>query len=160
MQIAHQSVVGIDYTLTDEQGTVLDSSQGREPLYFMQGVGQIISGLEEALEGRQAGDKVQVAIPPEKAYGPRNESLISQVPRDRFPDSAAIEPGMQFRASSEEGPVVVTVTDVSLDFVMVDGNHPLAGQTLHFDVDVVSVREATASEIDHGHIHGPGGVEH
>ncbi|MBI1193551.1 MAG: peptidylprolyl isomerase [Bacteroidetes bacterium] len=160
MQISQHTVVAIDYTLTDDQGTVLDTSEGREPLYFLQGVGQIISGLEEALEGKTAGQQFSVAIPPEKGYGLRNDSLIQQVPRDRFPADADIEKGMQFRASSPEGPMMVTVTDVSLDFVMVDGNHPLAGQTLNFAVDIVEVREATASELDHGHVHGPGDDHH
>ncbi len=160
MRIAQNAVVAIDYTLTDDQGAILDTSDGREPLYFLQGVGQIISGLEEALEGRTAGDQFTVAIPPEKGYGVRNDSLISKVPRDRFPQDAEIEEGMQFRASSPDGPVVVTVTGVSLDFVMVDGNHPLAGQNLNFAVDIVSVREATESELEHGHVHGPGGVHH
>ena len=160
MQISQNAVVGIEYTLTDDQGTVLDTSEGREPLYFLQGVGQIISGLEEALDGRAIGEKFSVAIPPEKGYGVRNDVLIQQVPRDRFPADAEIEEGMQFRASSEEGPIVVTVTNVSIDFVMVDGNHPLAGQNLNFAVEVVAVREATEQELDHGHVHGPGGVHH
>jgi len=160
MQISQHTVVAIDYTLTDDQGTVLDTSEGREPLYFLQGVGQIISGLEEALEGKSAGEQFSVSIPPEKGYGLRNDSLIQQVPRDRFPADAEIEKGMQFRASSPDGPMVVTVTDVSLDFVMVDGNHPLAGQTLNFAVDIVEVRPATESELDHGHVHGPGGAHH
>jgi FKBP-type peptidyl-prolyl cis-trans isomerase SlyD len=160
MQISQHTVVAIDYTLTDDEGTVLDTSEGREPLYFLQGVGQIISGLEEALEGKSAGEQFSVSIPPEKGYGLRNDSLIQQVPRDRFPADAEIEKGMQFRASSPDGPMVVTVTDVSLDFVMVDGNHPLAGQTLNFAVDIVAVRPATESELDHGHVHGPGGAHH
>ncbi len=160
MQITQHAVVGIEYTLTDDQGAVLDTSQGREPLYFLQGVGQIISGLEEALEGRTIGEQFSVAIPPEKGYGLRNDSLIQQVPRDRFPSDADLAEGMQFRASSPEGPIVVTVTEVSLDFVMVDGNHPLAGQNLNFAVDVVAVREATESELDHGHVHGPGDAHH
>jgi len=160
MQISQQTVVAIDYTLTDDQGTVLDTSEGREPLYFLQGVGQIVSGLEEALEGKTAGEQFSVAIPPEKGYGLRNDSLIQQVPRDRFPAEADIEKGMQFRASSPEGPMMVTVTDVSLDFVMVDGNHPLAGQILNFAVDIIEVREATATELDHGHVHGPDDEHH
>lgn len=160
MLIREKTVVGIEYTLTDDQGTILDQSEGREPLYFLQGVGQIISGLEEALEGRSTGDKFQVSIPPEKGYGTRNSALIRQVPRDRFPQDSEIEIGMQFRASSEDGPITVTVTDIGLDFVMVDGNHPLAGQQLNFAVEVVAVREATPSELDHGHVHGPGGVHH
>jgi FKBP-type peptidyl-prolyl cis-trans isomerase SlyD len=160
MQIANNAVVGIDYTLTDDQGTVLDTSDGRQPLYFIQGVGQIISGLEEALEGKAAGETFDVRIPPEKAYGERNDNMVQQVPRDRFPADQEVAEGMQFHANTPQGPVTVVVTKVGLEEVTVDANHPLAGQSLNFNVNIVEVREATAEELDHGHVHGPGGVHH
>lgn len=160
MQIAPNAVVGIDYTLTDDQGTVLDSSEGAQPLYFIQGVGQIIPGLEEALEGKASGAAFDVRIPPEKGYGERQDNMVQRVPRDRFPSDQEVAEGMQFHAKTPQGPVAVTVTKVDAEAVTVDANHPLAGQHLNFKVEVKEVREATAEELDHGHVHGPGGVEH
>ena len=160
MQIAKHKVVTIDYTLTDDSGTVIDSSQGREPLAYIQGMNNIIPGLEAALEGKAAGDQLQVSIPPEDGYGERNDSLRQEVPRDRFDGAEGLEVGMQFHAQTEGGPLVVTVTGIDGDTVTVDGNHPLAGMTLNFDVKVVGVREPSAEEMDHGHVHGPGGHDH
>ncbi len=160
MQIAKHKVVTIDYTLTDDSGTIIDSSEGREPLAYIQGMNNIIPGLEAALEGKVAGDQLNVAIPPDQAYGERNDSLRQEVPKDRFDGAEDLEVGMQFHAQTEAGPLVVTVVGIEGDTVTVDGNHPLAGMTLTFDVKVVEVREASSEELDHGHVHGPGGHHH
>ena len=160
MQVAKNTVVSIDYTLTDEAGTVLDSSQGQAPLAYIQGAGNIIPGLEEALEGKQAGEQLKVSVSPEKGYGERNEAMTQKVPRNMFDTQQEIKPGMRFHAESENGTHTVTVTAVDEENVTVDGNHPLAGKTLNFDVNIVEVREATEDELSHGHVHGPGGHEH
>jgi FKBP-type peptidyl-prolyl cis-trans isomerase SlyD len=159
MRIAKHAVVSIDYTLTDQAGAVLDSSKGQAPLAYLHGTGSIISGLEEALEGKGAGDALKVSVPPEKGYGARDEKLLKKVPRTMF-DIEKVEPGMRFHADGEHGHQVVTVTAVDSDHVTVDANHPLAGQTLVFDVKIVDVRAATQEELSHGHVHGAGGHHH
>lgn len=161
MQISKDKVVTIDYTLTDGQGQVLDSSQGREPLPYLHGNNNIIPGLESALEGKSAGDVVQCTIPPEQAYGMKDQRLVQQVPRQAFQGVQSIQPGMRFQAQGPNGEVrIVTVVAVDDKNVTVDANHPLAGQALTFDVKVVDVREATEEELHHGHVHGPGGHQH
>lgn len=160
MQIAKNRVISIDYTLTDAQGTELDSSQGRGPLDYIHGIGNIIPGLEAALEGKSKGDQVNAVIPPEKAYGTRDENLVQQLPRSQFDTDQDIRVGMQFQATGETGPRVVTVVNVDLDNVTIDANHPLAGLTLHFDVTVKDIREATGEELSHGHVHGPDDHHH
>lgn len=160
MQIAQNSVVAFHYTLTNDAGEVLDSSEGREPLTYLHGAGNIIPGLEKELEGRQNGDKLQVAVSPEEGYGETQPALVQEVPRDAFQGVEAVEPGMQFQAQTQGGPLMVTVTQVEGDTVTVDGNHPLAGQKLNFDVEIAEVREASAEEVEHGHVHGEGGHQH
>jgi len=160
MQIAKNKVISIDYTLCDAQGTELDTSLGRGPFAYIHGIGNIIPGLEAALEGKSAGDQVNAVISPENAYGTRDESLVQQLPRSQFDTDQNIEVGMQFQAMSEAGPRVVTVVSVDVDKVTIDANHPLAGVTLHFDVTVKEVREATGEELSHGHVHGPDDHHH
>ncbi len=161
MLITSDKVVLIHYTLTNETGTVLDSSSGGEPLAYLQGKGNIIPGLEKALEGRQAGDKLNVRVEPVEGYGVRDAELVQQVPRRAFGSVKDVKPGMQFHAQGAHGQMrVVTVTRVQGDMVTVDGNHPLAGEVLVFDVEVAEVREATGEELEHGHVHGPGGHHH
>lgn len=159
MQIAKNAVVAIDYTLTDGEGQVLDTSQGRGPLAYLHGAGNIIPGLENALEGKAEGDKVNVSVPPEEGYGQRDESLIQAVPKKMFAETAEPEPGMQFQAQGPDGARVLTILKVEDDQVTVDANHPLAGQELNFDVAVVNVREASEEELEHGHVHEPGAGE-
>lgn len=142
MQIAENAEVSIHYTLTNDAGETIDSSEGKEPLTYVHGSGQIIPGLESALEGKTEGDKLQATIEPADAYGERQEELIQPVPREAFEGVDEIEPGMQFQAQSEQGVQLVTVTSVDETIVTVDANHPLAGETLHFDVEVVGVKEA------------------
>jgi FKBP-type peptidyl-prolyl cis-trans isomerase SlyD len=160
VQIARNRVVSIHYTLRDEQGAVIDSSGGRGPLAYLHGKGNLIPGLEQALDGKSAGDRLDVTVLPEQGYGRRDESLVQIVPRHRFTESAGLAPGMQVRASGPQGPRLVTIVKVERDFVTVDGNHPLAGRTLHFSVEVAEVRKATQEEVSHGHVHGPGGHHH
>src|ERR1700710_3103857 len=143
MQIAKNTAVQINYTLKNDAGEVLDSSEGAEPLAYLQGNGNLIPGLEKALEGKRAGDAVNVTIPPEEGYGVSDATLIQEVPRSAFEGIADIEVGMQFHAESNHGPRTVTVTNVAPDTVTVDGNHPLADQTLHFTVQIIEVRAAS-----------------
>ena len=160
MQIAKNKVISIDYTLTDAQGTELDSSHGRGPFAYIHGIGNIIPGLEAALEGKATGDQVNAVIPPDKAYGERDENLVQEIPRSQFDTDQDIVVGMQFQAMSESGPRVVTVVSVEGENVTIDANHPLAGVTLHFDVTVKEIREATGEELSHGHVHGPDDHHH
>lgn len=160
MQITKDKVAIIDYTLKNEAGEVLDSSQGGEPLAYLHGANNIIPGLESALEGQAAGDEIQVSVPPEEAYGVRNEALRQEVDKSQFSGVEDLQVGMQFRVPSQQGDMVIRVADIADDTVTVDGNHQLAGMTLHFDVTVKDVREATDEEKAHGHVHGPGGHHH
>ena len=159
MQIGKEKVVAIHYTLRDNAGTVLDSSAGKEPLYYIQGIGNLIPGMEQGLEGRIKGDKLDIKVSPENGYGVRDEAHVQQVPVDAF-GGQEVKVGMQFQAGGEQGRFVVTVTDVQNDMVTVDANHPLAGVELNFEVEVLEVREATSDELAHGHVHGPGGHHH
>lgn len=161
MQIASGTVVSFDYTLTDPDGKKLDTSDGRGPLLYVHGTGGIIPGLEAELEGKKAGDAFKVTIAPEKAYGPHNPGMVQVVPRTQFPPNSMIMVGMQINAKGPKGrQIPVRVTKVTADEVTVDANHPLAGVALTFDVKVVDVRVASIEEIQHGHAHGPGGVQH
>lgn len=156
MEIENQRVVLIHYTLKNDQGEVLDSSAGGEPLAYLHGMGNIVPGLEKALTGKKAGDKLHAKVPPEEGYGRRDEKLIQQVPRRAFQGVRELKPGMRF--NSQTGPV--TITRVMGDMVTIDGNHALADETLNFEIEVTQVREATGEELAHGHVHGPGGHHH
>ncbi|QOC23530.1 peptidylprolyl isomerase [Wenzhouxiangella sp. AB-CW3] len=150
MQISQNSVVSIDYTLTGDDGQVIDTSEGREPLVYLHGHQNIIPGLEKAIEGASEGDELDVAVQPEEGYGPYRDELVQDVPRDAFAGVDKVEPGMSFRAESNAGPMTVVVREVGDDTVTVDGNHMLAGQVLNFKVAIKGVREATESEIEQG----------
>ena len=156
MQVADNMAVSIHYTLTNDDGEVLDSSIGDEALVFLQGSGNIISGLEDALVGKVAGDKFNVRIAPEEAYGELMEDMIQVISRDMFEGIDDIEVGMQFHADVSSGSGIVTVVSIDDDKITIDGNHPLAGLALTFDVEVIDVRPATKEETAHGHIHGAG----
>ena len=161
MQIAENKVVFIHYTLTNQAGEVLDSSHGRgEPLGYLHGHGNIIPGLENALIGKAAGDKLDVTVEPAEGYGDRHDQLVQQVPREAFQGVDELQPGMQFQADTGMGPRLFTITKVDGEEVTVDGNHPLAGETLSFAVEITDVRDASDEELEHGHVHGEGGHEH
>lgn len=160
MRIAAHKVVTIHYTLTNDDGDLLDSSEGQEPLTYLHGMGNIIAGLETALSGRGVGDKFSVSVAPADGYGERDNDMVQSVPKASFQGVDEILPGMQFQAQSPEGVQLVTVIDVDGDEVILDGNHPMAGLTLNFAVEVTGIRDATPEELDHGHVHGPGGHHH
>ncbi len=161
MQIAENSVVSIHYTLTNDAGETLDTSDGREPLVYLHGAQNIIPGLESELTGKTVGDAFDVTIQPEDAYGIVNPELIQTVPHSAFEGVEKVEPGMQFQARGDDGNTqLITVTEVAESGVTVDGNHPLAGQVLNFSVQVEEIREASQEELEHGHVHGPGGHHH
>ncbi|MDQ3002481.1 MAG: peptidylprolyl isomerase [Fibrobacterota bacterium] len=160
MQISKNKVVSIDYTLTDGKGEVLDSSSKGQPLQYIQGQGHLIPGLETALEGKTTGEAVKAAIAAKDAYGARDESLMQILPKENFEDIPDLKIGMELEAEGDDGVRVITVVSLEDDKVVVDGNHPLAGMDLNFDVTIMGVREATADELGHGHVHGPGGHHH
>lgn len=160
MQATKDKVVSIDYTLTDNDGNTIDTSTGRGPLAYLHGAGNIIPGLETAIEGKSPGDSFTVTVAAADAYGERDPELVQPVPRDRFPGDADIEVGAQFQAHTPEGTRTITVVDVRDDEVVIDANHPLAGKPLTFNIQVVNVRDADPAELQHGHPHGPGGHHH
>ncbi len=158
--VAAHKAVEIHYTLTNDAGDTVDSSQGHAPLPYIHGMENLVPGLEKALEGKKVGDKIQVSIAPAEGYGERNPELTQAVPKSMFQFDGDIEVGMRFQAEAAHGIELVTVVAVDDDSVTIDANHPLAGETLNFDVEVMSIRDATAEEIEHGHVHGEGGCGH
>ena len=156
MIVEQGKVVSIDYTLKNATGEILDSSEGSQPLAYLHGAGNIIPGLESALDGKSAGDQLTAVIEPDLAYGQRDESQIGKVARSNLEGIGEISVGMQLQAETPEGPRIVVVTDMDEEFVVIDANHPLAGETLHFEVTVKDVRDATTEEVEHGHAHTPG----
>ncbi len=160
MNISKNSVVEIEYTLKDGQGTVIDSSNGQEPLAYLHGHDNIVPGLERELEGRKTGDQLNVVVSPGDAYGDRDEAMVTEVPRDELAQIPNLQVGVQLQAQTPQGVQIFTVSEIDDKVVTLDANHPLAGLTLHFDVKVVNVREATQEEIAHGHVHGPHGHDH
>lgn len=162
MLIEDHRVVNIHYTLKDAQGEVLDTSEGRDPLAYIQGIGNLIPGLEAELKGKVKGDKVKAVIAPEAAYGTYDDNLVHLVPLSGFQSAGGeeLQVGMQVQVDTGQGHAIALVTSIEGDDVTLDLNHPLAGTELHFDVEVMGVREATAEELDHGHAHGVGGHHH
>lgn len=154
-------VVAIHYTLTNDAGEELDSSAGGEPLYYLHGHQNIVPGLESQLSGKKPGDTLTVAVPPEEGYGLPSEAPAQPIERTAFPPGTAIEAGMAFFAQGPGGqPLQVFVTDVTETEVFITTDHPLAGVTLNFDVEIVEIRDASEEELAHGHVHGPGGHHH
>lgn len=151
MEIADRRVAAFHYTLTNDAGEVLDKSPADNPLRYLHGAGNIVPGLENALAGKRAGDALTADVAPEEGYGVRHEGLVQVVPRAAFEGVESVEKGMQFQANTPQGPLLVTVTSIDGDQVTVDGNHPLAGRTLHFAVEIAEVRDASAEELEQGH---------
>jgi FKBP-type peptidyl-prolyl cis-trans isomerase SlyD len=161
VKIRDGQVVSIHYTLKLANGEVVDSSDGGDPLEYLQGAGNIVLGLERELEGHEVGDRLTAVVQPGDGYGTRDEDALQSVPRSAFPDDIEIEPGMQFFAHLPEGgEQAIWVVAADDQTVTVDPNHPLAGEVLHFAVEVTSIRAATAEEMEHGHPHGPDGHGH
>lgn len=160
MQIAERTVASFHYTLTDEAGRVIDSSSGHGPLTYLHGAGNIVPGLEKAMLGRSVGDAFDVVVAPEEGYGEPNEMLVQVVPRAAFQGVDELAVGMEFQAHTPQGPMSVAIAKIEGDEITVDGNHPLAGRTLHFAIEVTDVREASLEEVMHGHVHGEGGHHH
>ena len=153
-------VIGFHYTLTDKSGTTLDSSIGDEPLYFLEGAQQIIPGLESVLGLMNVGDKRKIEVKSQDAYGEINPELIVKVKRTQFPPDANLQVGDQFQVNNDNHSPVFTIITVETEEVTVDGNHPMAGKDLFFDVEIIGMREATQEEIGHGHAHGAHGHSH
>lgn len=160
MQIIANKVVVLDYTLTDDEGEIIDASKDGQFVY-LHGANNIIPGLECALVDKTAGSKLSVKVAPEQGYGERNDSMVQVVPKDMFDADEDIQVGQQFHAESPDKQMItITVTAVEGDQITIDGNHPLAGVSLNFEVEVIEVRDATEEELSHGHVHGPGGHQH
>jgi FKBP-type peptidyl-prolyl cis-trans isomerase SlyD len=159
VQIQQRSVVTIEYTLKNDAGEILDKSEGRAPLTYLHGVGNLVQGLEKALEGKGVGDSLEVSLTPADGYGERDEKLVRKIPLRKIRDPRP-QPGKRYPAQVDDGLRMVLVTAVSGDYASVDANHALAGMTLHFFVKVLEIREATAEELSHGHVHGKGGHHH
>ena len=160
MQIAERTVASFHYTLTNDAGDVLDSSQGREPLTYLHGAANIVPGLEAQMAGHVAGDRFDADVAAADGYGEYVPELVQVVPRAAFAGVDQLEVGMQVQAQTGQGAIPVVVTEIDGDEVTVDGNHPLAGETLHFAIEIVEVREASVEEVLHGHVHGAGGHHH
>lgn len=160
MKIKKNAVVAMHYRLTNNAGDLIDESNDT-PLTFIYGIGQIIPGLEAALEGKVANDKLKVKVDAKDAYGERNDAMVQAIPKSQLVGVPNLQVGMQLEAQADENQrIIVTVTEIQDDHIVIDGNHPLAGVELNFDVEIINVREATAEELDHGHVHGPGGHQH
>jgi FKBP-type peptidyl-prolyl cis-trans isomerase SlyD len=160
MSIETNHVVSIHYTLKDDAGEVIDSSLGGQPLAYLHGHGNLVPGLERELTGKSAGDKLLVKIPPADGYGEYDPQLVQRVPRRALKGVANVRVGLRLQAQTGHGPKPVTVTHIAGDMVTLDGNHPLAGKHLNFDVEIAAVRPATEEELSHGHVHGPDGHHH
>ncbi|RAP38821.1 peptidylprolyl isomerase [Candidatus Marinamargulisbacteria bacterium SCGC AAA071-K20] len=160
MIIEKNKAVTVHYTLKNKAGEVVDSSEGQEPLAYIQGIGNIVVGLEKQLEGKKVGDKLDAEVSPEEGYGETNDELIRTLPKEQFGDLGDVKVGLSFYIESPQGHVPATILEVTDKDISFDMNHPLAGNTLFFSVEVIGVRDATEEELEHGHVHGPGGHAH
>lgn len=160
MQISERTVATFHYTLTNDAGEIIDSSAGREPLTYLHGGGNIVPGLEKEMVGRCVGDTFNVVVTAKEGYGEANPMMIQVVPKAAFQGVDKLEVGMEFQAQTPQGPMSVAIAKIEDDEVTVDGNHPLAGKTLHFAIEVTDVRDASVEELMHGHVHGAGGHHH
>lgn len=159
MKIEKDRAVRFHYTVGEVGQPATESSNGGEPLAILIGHGNIIPGLEKAMEGREAGESFSVDVPAAEAYGERRDGLSQRIPKKHFGEQRLM-PGMQVVLQTNFGPRAVTIEKVGMSVVDVDLNHPMAGKDLHFDIEIVDVREASAEEVEHGHVHGDGGHHH
>lgn len=153
MQVKPDHVVSMHYKLTSADGDVIDSSEGRDPLSYLHGHGNIIAGLEKELEGKAEGEKASVDVAAKEAYGEHDPELIVDASKEQFPEDVELKEGMTFQAQTPQGSRIVKIDEIEEETVKVDTNHPLAGMDLHFDVEIVEVREASSEELEHGHVH-------
>jgi len=161
MTIAENKVVTLEFTVKNaETGDLIETSEGAEPLVYLHGFNNLVPGLEKELSGKAVGDKYEVTVTPEEGYGVRDDSLVQQVPREAFQGIEKVEVGMAFTADGPQGPVVVEVTAIDGDTISIDANHPLASVTLAFSGEIKDIRDASQEELEHGHVHGPGGHQH
>ena len=160
MNISKNSAVTMHYALKNDNGDDLGSSQGHEPMAYLHGCDNIVPGLEKALDGKKAGDKISAVVSPEEGYGVKNEDGIKKIDKDRFEGDEEISVGMQIQVDIEGNVSIASVTEIGEKEITLDLNHPLAGVTLHFEIEIMDVREATEDELSHGHVHGPGGHHH
>ncbi len=161
MQITKDKVVLLNYTLKNDAGEIIDSSEGTDPLAYLHGAENIIPGLENALDGKTTGESLSVSIPAEEGYGAFDEKKIQSVPKDMFDDAGEVVVGAQYHAAGPDGGhITITVKEIGDDTITIDANHPLAGEGLNFDVTIVEIRDASKEELEHGHVHGPEGHDH
>lgn len=160
MSVEMQNVVRFHYSVAEVGQAPVENSRGGEPLAILMGAGNIIPGLEKALEGKAAGDQFQVTVPADEAYGQRNEQLVQRIPKKYLPQNVTLRPGQSVVLNTQQGPRMVTILKTGMSVVDVDLNHPMAGKDLVFDIEVVEVRAASAEELAHGHVHGEGGHHH
>ena len=160
MNIGKHTVASFNFTLKNDSGEVIDTSEGQAPMTYLHGTDTLLPALEAALDGKAVGDKLELRLEAGDAYGERDEEQVHVVARGDLPPDEEMEVGMQLEAVSEEGTQVVTIVGIEGDEVILDGNHPLAGVALNFELEVVETRPATEEEISHGHLHGPGGHQH
>ena len=160
MPVQQNSVVSIHYTLKNDAGETLDSSASGDPLTYLHGQGNLVAGLERELEGKNVGDKLHVKVAAADGYGEYDKDLVQKIPRRALKGLSEVRVGMRLHTQTEHGPRAVTVTQIIGDMVTIDANHPLAGQALNFDIEITEVRAATEEELEHGHVHGPGGHHH
>lgn len=159
-KVGNAMVVTFHYTLKNDQGDVIDSSEGKDPLVYLHGAGNIVEGLEDGLEDLGVGDEFQVTVEPKKGYGETQKRLISDMPKTRFPEGEELNVGQKFVLDSPQGPRQITIIEVKEDDVVIDANHELAGKNLHFSGKIIDIREGSPEELSHGHAHGPGGHQH
>ena len=160
MEIGENKVVQMHYTLKNDKGEVLDTSEGQDPLTYMHAEGAIIPGLFQAITGKKVGEKVSVVVKPQDGYGDKDDSMVKQVPIESFKGMDDMAVGVKVEAETDDGIQIATITEIREKEVTIDLNHPLAGVTLHFHVEITDIREATEEEVSHGHVHGPGGHHH
>lgn len=160
MKVKANSVVQFHYEIIDANGNKVESSRERDPVLALQGRGNVVHGVDEALLGREVGERFEVTVPPEKAYGIRRADMTQRVSKKYFAQAKRLRKGMQTVLHTEQGVRPVTVLKVGASVVDVDLNHPMAGETIRFDIEILNIREAETSELAHGHAHGPGGAEH